>query len=236
MAGGRTRVLIALALYVALMASAATSLYDPLENGDDDSSALVLLYVAAHVGLGVGVARAWVLAVPVIPGLIGFAITVADDPFGAWSGLILGVPVAVIATAIGWFIGKRLGAQLVPVMAAMFVVATVPAAWAGYEQIKRSSAAHLPRAVQRELPIDESLASDCEGDRGVDASGRALLRELDRNPDALVTYTYYYSDGPDPETRDITVRELAEEALSDLRSNPGCRSELRHRLEDALGV
>jgi hypothetical protein len=61
------------------------------------------------------------------------------------------------------------------------------------------------------------------------AAPALLLGELDRRPDDLVTYTFY-SEESDPETRDITVRQLAEEQISALDCNP----QLKHRIQAAM--
>ena len=230
------RVWIALAIYVGLLATLATSLYDPFESGRDDTWAIALLVVAVHVALGVAVARWWVLAAPVVAGLAAFFAGGAAAL--AWLILVFGVPIALVATALGALAGWRLGRRAVPVAATLFALAAAPAAWAAVETIKRGTAPHVSAAAQRQLPTEESLASDCEDESGsasrIDPKARALLRELERNPDALVTYTYYYADDPDEDRRDITVRELAEEALRDLEANPGCREDLRRRLEAEL--
>lgn len=230
------RVWVALAVYVGLLATLGTSLYAPDVTGRNDGTLMAVLVLAAHVGIGVAVARWWVLIVPVAFGFVAFLLS--EDDLATLLALIVAVPGALLATALGWLAGQRLGRDALPVAAAVFAVAVVPVAWAGAETIKRSNAPHLPAAVQRQLPIEESLASDCEKEAAsnprMEARVRVLVRELERNPDALVTYTYYYADGPEPEPRDITVRELAQEVLVDLEANPGCRTELRRQIEDAL--
>lgn len=52
----------AIAAYAVLLGSLATPLYDPLSAGRDDSWALALLLGATHLGAGLLVRRAWVLA------------------------------------------------------------------------------------------------------------------------------------------------------------------------------
>jgi hypothetical protein len=95
---------------------------------------------------------------------------------------------------------------------------------------------HVSPAVQRSLPVDYSLGNLCPGaetpqalERRISATADALIRELHRRPDDLVTYTFY-SEESDPETRDITVRQLAEEQVSALDCNP----RLKHRIQAAM--
>jgi hypothetical protein len=56
---------VAVAVYLILVASLATPLYEPLDSGGDQSWALLVLLVSAHAALGAAVSRAWVLALPV---------------------------------------------------------------------------------------------------------------------------------------------------------------------------
>lgn len=223
------RVWIALAVYVGLLATLSTSLYAPFEHGDDDSWAVFLLLIALHVGIGVAIARTWVLALPVLAGIVGFFATGGEAL--SWLIPMYGVPIALAFTALGWLAGWGLGRHAAPVAAVVFALAAAPAAWAGVETMKRARAPHVPATVQRQL---DSVSGGCEGGRGADEGGRALLRELEREPDALVTKTYTYAEQPGSERRDITVRELAEETLAYLRSTRGCWPGLRRQLEHAL--
>lgn len=122
----------------------------------------------------------------------------------------------------------------------LFVLAGAPGAWAASEHLQE--ARHVPASVQRQLPTGElSLRSLCRGfyvtpreRRVLRRQADALVRELRRRPDELVTYTFYYEHGP-PERRDIPVRELAEEQLEDLDpSDPDCGG-IALRLQKGLG-
>ncbi len=96
--------------------------------------------------------------------------------------------------------------------------------------------AHVPPEVQKSLPVDYSLGNLCPGAetspalaRRIAATADALIRELHRRPDDLVTYTFEYEDA-DSQTRDITVRELAREQLGDLDCDP----RLKRRIQAAM--
>ena len=54
-------------------------------------------------------------------------------------------------------------------------------------------------------------------------------------PHHTVTRTVYYSDGGGEDTEEITIRQLAEEQLSDLETGgPGCDPQLKRRLRAAF--
>jgi hypothetical protein len=229
---------VALGVYVALLATLATPLYDPFESGEDDSWVIFVLLWTAHVGLGAAVARPWVLMVPVIAAIVGFLATGGEAL--SWLIPIYGLPIALVLTAIGWAAGRLLKRRALPVAAGVFALAAAPAAWAGVETIKRSSAPHVPENVQKQLPTDISLGNLCPAEtsrrlrRDVEQRAEVLLRELRREPDALVTFTYYWAEGGE-ERRDITVRELAEEQLGDLHTGGrDCAPQLQRRIEAVL--
>jgi hypothetical protein len=227
---------VAVAVYLILVASLATPLYEPLDSGGDQSWALLVLLVSAQAALGAAVSRAWVLALPVGLAIAGF---LADGGTGlAWLTLIIGAPALVAFTAAGWALGRVLK-RPAAVAFGLFAVALVPAAWAAGETRQRGP--HVPGSVQAQLPTEISLGNLCPGsdtrpavERDVRRRAEALIRELRRRPDQLVTYTYYSSDDPQ-ERRDITIRELAEEQLEDIDSNgPDCDPELERRIRAAM--
>jgi hypothetical protein len=102
----------------------------------------------------------------------------------------------------------------------------------------------LPLDVQEQLPLDVSFGNLCPGAgtpghlrRDLRMRAEVLLRELHNRPDYLVTYTLYTEEeGPLPE--DITVRELAERQLLDLREGGSdygdCAPDIQRKLEEAL--
>lgn len=234
--GPRRQVVVALAIYAALVASLATPLYDPLTEGPDDSWALAVLYVAAHVGLGAAVTRWWALLVPVVVTVGAF---LADGGEGL-SVLILwfGLPIGLLAVALGWGAAVVARGHAGLVVGAAFVVALIPVGWGILDTTKRATAPHVSPQVQADLPTKESLGNLCPGaetpssvSRRLRRQGENLVRQLDRQPDALVSYVYYWSDEP-AETKDITVRELAHEQLGDLTSGgDNCAPELQQRSE-----
>jgi hypothetical protein len=96
-------------------------------------------------------------------------------------------------------------------------------------------------SVEARLPIELSSGNLCpdaetpvDVERDVRARAEALIIELGRRPNELVTYTYYDAHGPDDEEREITIRELAEEQLADLDSGGDCAPELRRRIRAAM--
>jgi hypothetical protein len=241
MAGIPRRAWIAVAIYVALLATLATSLYDPFETGEDDSWVIIVMLSGAHLAVGIAIARAWALMLPVVAAVVGFFASGGEAL--SWLVFILELPLAAVLTAIGWLIGRRLGPRAGFAAAPVFVLAALPTAAAAVETFERSRAPHVPATVQRQLPLDVSLGNLCPGAetpgplrRDIERRAEVLLRELDRHPDWLVTNTYYPAESPDVEHRDITVRELAEEQLRDLKSGLDCRLPLRGRLEHALGA
>ena len=229
---------VTLAVYALLVASLFTPLYDPFTAGRDDSWAIAVAAVAAHIGLGAGVARPWALLLPLLLGLAGF---LADGAEGlSLLILFIGIPAGLLATGIGWAGAALLRRHAVAVAAAAFVLALVPVGWATVETVRRATAPHLPDALQAQLPTEESLGNLCPGAetprkvvRRLERQTEVLIRELDRRPDWLVSYVFYYSDDP-PERRDITVRELAEEQLRDLEAGGRCAPRLQRRFRDAL--
>jgi hypothetical protein len=204
--------------------------------GDDWWAGLVVL-AATHVGLGVAIPRSWVFALPVV---LSVGVFLASGAEGlAWLTLIVGAPVLVAFTAAGWALGRAWPRRRAPIALALFAVALLPVAWAAIETSQRGP--HVPASVQRELPTKLSLGNLCPGaesspevEREVRRSAEALIRELRRRPDDLVTDTVYYSDDPE-ERRDITIRELAEEQLEDIESNgPNCVPDLERRIRAAM--
>jgi hypothetical protein len=223
---------VGLAAYAVLIASLATPLYDPLFSGDDEWWALPGLLVFAHLGLGAAVGRWWVLAVPVVASL-GFFLQGGAEAL-AWLWVFVGAPLLLLITGIGLAFRR---VRWIP--AVLFAVAALPTAWAAAETAERGE--HVPASLERQLPLDVSLGNLCPGAESDRAFIRDLrrqtdvmIRELERRPDDLVTYTYYYSDEPE-ERRDITVRELAEEQLADLEAGGrNCAPELQRRIREAL--
>lgn len=231
------RALLGLGIYAALVLSLVTPLYDALGSGRDDSWALLVLVVSAHIGLALAVARAWVLALPAALSVAAFLLSGAGGL--AWMALFLGAPVLIGVTAAGYALGRRLERRGSALALGFFAVALLPAAWAAVETSQRGP--HVSASVQSELPTEISLGNLCPGtmtptgvEQDVRRRAEALIRELRQRPDHLVTYTHYYSDDPE-ERRDITIRELAEEQLKDMESNgPNCEPGLQRRLRAAM--
>ena len=232
------RHLLALVVYAGLVGSLFTPLYEPLTTGRDDSWAMAVVVVGAHIGVGAAVDRPWVLLLPVLFAVAAFFADGAE----ALSLLILvfGIPGGLLATALGRAGAAALRRHAVALAVTVFGCTLIPVIWATIETAQRATAPHVSGAVQARLPTDESLGNLCPGaetprkiTRRLQRQVEVLIRELDRHPNWLVAYVYYYSDDP-PERRNITVLELAEEQLRDLETGGDCVPELQRRIRAAL--
>ena len=124
--------------------------------------------------------------------------------------------------------------------APLFALAALPVLWAAAATAERGE--HVPASLERQLPIEASLGNLCPGAesdpefvRRLRRQTGVLIRELERRPDDLVTYTYYDAHSADEDRREITIRELAEEQLADIESGgPRCVPELERRIRAAL--
>ena len=188
-----------------------TALLSPVSLSVERSWAFPVLFVVAHVALGVAVRRRWALAGPAA---LSLAVFVAGGAAGlAWTVLLVGMPALMGLTALGWLVGRAAGPRRGVVLGGLLAVALVPVGWGVVEIGRRGP--HVPPAVQARLPVRLSLGNLCPGsetpprmERDLRRRAEVLLRELRRRPDELVTYTYHYEDRDD-ERLDITVRELA---------------------------
>jgi hypothetical protein len=183
--------------------------------------------LAAHLGLGIAVARRWAVALPcTLCALLIASFVVRGDTTGLdWIFVFLLVPALAAVTAIGVAIGRRLSSRRLAVAAGCYAVALLPTVWGTIETLERGP--HVSPALQAQLPTFASFANLCgdgetrpELERRLRASAAVLIRELRRRPNDLVTYTHYSEEGPD-ENRDIAVRELAEEQLGDMHNAGG---------------
>jgi hypothetical protein len=234
--GGRWRAGLAVAVYTLLVVSLFTPLYDPLKSGREDWWAVAVLVVSAHLAVGFAVARWWVVVLPVTLAVVA---TLVESTEGRGTEVLIFALPLVALTMAGWGLGRALKRQRGSIALGLFAVATLPAVWAAVETARRGP--HVPPSVQARLPIELSLGNLCpeaqtpaDVERDIRRRTDALIRELRRRPNHLVTFTYSYSDTPD-ERRDITLRELAEEGLADLESGgPNCDPELERRIRAAL--
>lgn len=221
---------VAVVAYAALVAALAT-----VPPGSEDWPALILLLVA-HVGLGWAVARAWTLLLPAVLCLGAFLAAGAGGL--DWLVLFLALPILVAVTAVGLLLGRKAGARR-PIAFGLVALALVAVSSTAFQWVNRGP--HVPPSVQRELPTDISLGNLCPGaatpadvERDVRRRAEALIRELRRNPDHVVTDTQYFAHGGE-ERRDITIRDLAEDQLADIESGgPNCAPELERRIRAAM--
>jgi hypothetical protein len=221
------RSIVTLVLYVAALATAP--LYDSF-------GLWLVLAAAAHIGLGLGVGRAWVLVAPAIVAGAWFVAAGAEGL--AYLILILGAPAMIGLTAVGWALSKTRLRRGAAIVCAGIVVGVALAGIVA--EVRRGP--HVPASVQRQLPTNISLGNLCPGastpkdvERDIRSKAEVLLRELDEHPQHTVTRTAYYSDGGGSEREDITIRQLAQEQLDDLESGGrGCDPELQRRLREGL--
>ncbi|MDQ3934069.1 MAG: hypothetical protein M3340_05490 [Actinomycetota bacterium] len=232
----------ALAAYVAVVGSVFTPLYDPLTAGRDRTWWIVGALAAAHCGVGAALRRPRALLIPLPVAAVAI---VTSDAGLAMFAAVAGPLIGVVLIAAGWGLAEALrrthrGPAAVAALA--FSPALAVWGWAAAETIGRLDSPHAPRSLEMQLPNDDlGLGVLCDPEAEPDDARQArghletLIRELRDNPDLLVTYTYTYSDEPS-DTREITVRELAEEQLDDLEEGfqPHC-PQVERRLRDALG-
>lgn len=199
-------------LYVVILLIA---LVPVLYTESEDFSVAWIVFWLAQLGLGLGVARPWVA----IPALMTCAMLVLFMDFGGWGWLLLAAaaPLGVGLAGAGYGLAVVFGRWAMPASLAIFGVALLPGVVGTVGAVRHATAERLPAAMQRQLPIEYSLGNLCpnaQTPRGLELRIRrqaeVLLRELKLRPDALLSYTYEYEDR-DPETKDITVRALAEE-------------------------
>jgi hypothetical protein len=234
---------LALVAYAVLVGSAFTGVYDPFEHGDDESWVVAAVLVAAHLGVGLAAGTPWVILLPVAVCVPAFFADGADAL--SWLILVVALPVALIATAAGWVLGRLLRRRAAPSALVVFGAGSALLGWAVVATIDRADAPKLPPADQRRLPIELNLGNLCpeastprEDVQRLRAQAERLIVELRRRRDWLVDYTYYYEE-TGPETEEITVEELAQYQLHLMEVGggegfPECAPELQRRLRAAL--
>ncbi|MDA0183129.1 hypothetical protein OJ997_22660 [Solirubrobacter phytolaccae] len=218
---------LALGGYVALVYLA---LGPPLNDGTLNATVVAL----AHLLLGLGVARWWVLGVPVAVALAGLYL--ATDDFGLLA--LFGGPICVLLTAVGR--GLAYAPPKLRAGVAALCAALIAFAFLGDVVTELRKGPPLPATVQRELPVQYSLVVLCpwsdEDQTRARASIDVLIRELDARPDHTLTYTVHWAHG-DEDVRDITVRQLADITLDDLEHGDvrgPCAPDLQRRIRAAL--
>jgi hypothetical protein len=229
----------ALAVYAVVVGSYFTTLYDPLDSGEDDGWAIDLALAAVHVGVGAALRspRAMLLSVPVaVAGIL--TSDSALEGVGAVVGSVLGAGLIAAGWGLAELAGRsRFGAAAVAVggLAPALVVWTVAAA----QTAERSDSPHASPSLEARLPNPYDNLSDVCGKVEPEYAARlrrkaaVLIRELRDRPDLLVTVTYTYSEVPS-ETREITVRELAEEKLADMDEHGGPCPEVERPLREGV--
>jgi hypothetical protein len=231
------RAIIACGVFVVLTATLLTNIYDGLDRGEDQTWLLVVLAVGATLGLGALSRRAWSLAGPVVL-CCAFIANAASDL--AWLIVLFAGPVLLVAALVGWLIGRFGGRAGIGVGVAAFGAACVVPVIGIVDTVQRESRPRLPERAAARLPLDVSLGNLCDSAgsdpgfyRDVERRAEALIDELHRRPDHIVTVTVYYAHGGGEDEENLTVRELAEEELHDLEIG-GCRKKLRQQLRDGI--
>jgi len=238
--------LLAAAIYVVLLATVPSGLFRTFELGVDEEAwwvAVGVLLIAASIAVGAAVARAWVLLVPTGACVALVAFSRGDGLLEtAQLVLMLGLPVLLLATVIGWGLG-RVRRLALPVAAAGFAVALVPAALAAVSTIERAVAPVLSPTEQARLPARWSLVELCGGaERRDDVRRQAvqLVRDVRARPDHLVDVTNYSAETESAERARLYVRERAEEELEGLSEDedeggrPYCAPSIQRDLRSAL--
>jgi len=238
--------LLAAAIYVVLLATVPSGLFRTFELGVDEETwwvAVGVLLIAASIAVGAAVARAWVLLVPTGACVALVAFSRGDGLLEtAQLVLMLGLPVLLLATVIGWGLG-RVRRLALPVAAAGFAVALVPAALAAVSTIERAVAPVLSPTEQARLPARWSLVELCGGaERRDDVRRQAvqLVRDVRARPDHLVDVTNYSAETESAERARLYVRERAEEELEGLSEDeneggrPYCAPSIQRDLRSAL--
>jgi len=229
---------ITLVLYLFVVGVGVTGVYDPLEQGGNDLWVVAIGLVGAQLALGIGIGRRWALAVAILIAVL--AALDRGEPYVLF-GLITLVPAAAALTALGLLLARSRYATALTVAA--FLAAVPGLAWGLAETIERSDAPRVSAALEKRLPSDLHLANLCPGSATpkrlrarLEAQAETLIREVQRRPDWLVPYTYYYSEGePSEERKEITIRELAEEELGFYEAaGPRCTGGYQARLRAAL--
>lgn len=242
--------LLAAAIYVVLLATVPSGLFRTFELGVDEEAwwvAVGVLLIAASIAVGAAVARAWVLLVPTGACVALVAFSRGDGLLEtAQLVLMLGLPVLLLATVIGWGLG-RVRRLALPVAAAGFAVALVPAALAAVSTIERAVAPVLSPTEQARLPARWSLVELCGGAERRDDVRRLLrrqavqlVRDVRARPDHLVDVTIYSAETESAERARLYVRERAEEELEGLSEDedeggrPYCAPSIQRDLRSAL--
>ena len=242
--------LLAAAIYVVLLATVPSGLFRTFELGVDEEAwwvAVGVLLIAASIAVGAAVARAWVLLVPTGACVALVAFSRGDGLLEtAQLVLMLGLPVLLLATVIGWGLG-RVRRLALPVAAAGFAVALVPAALAAVSTIERAVAPVLSPTEQARLPARWSLVELCGGAERRDDVRRLLrrqavqlVRDVRARPDHLVDVTNYSAERESAERARLYVRERAEEELEGLSEDedeggrPYCAPSIQRDLRSAL--
>jgi len=242
--------LLAAAIYVVLLATVPSGLFRTFELGVDEEAwwvAVGVLLIAASIAVGAAVARAWVLLVPTGACVALVAFSRGDGLLEtAQLVLMLGLPVLLLATVIGWGLG-RVRRLALPVAAAGFAVALVPAALAAVSTIERAVAPVLSPTEQARLPARWSLVELCGGAERRDDVRRLLrrqavqlVRDVRARPDHLVDVTNYSAETEFAERARLYVRERAEEELEGLSEDedeggrPYCAPSIQRDLRSAL--
>ncbi len=243
--------LVCVFAYLALIGSLFTRVYHPFTViGDDRGWSILALFAVAHLALGASWRSKWSFALPPVIAIAGvLAARAAHNPW-VIMGVIVRVPTALALIAIGRMLGwaarrtpaARIATWLLPGM--LFLVAAAPLAQAARESYHLATGPRPPTAEAQQLPLAENtLNSLCDPSaipadyrNALKAQARALIREAHVHGDFVVHTTYLGADENAGEHNVVmTVRQLAENQLGNLREFPRCEPGLQQALLDAIG-
>lgn len=210
----RRRAIFAVIAYAVLLGALTTPLFDATY---ERWSLPLVTALAATAAMGAAVRgwRALLVAVAAV------AVLATDSGSQAILVLVFATPVLLVLASVGSLAGRLTGSLA---SVALFVLALVPVGMAASAWLQRGE--HVSPSLQAALPVRDSLNQMCpeassppEYRSRLRMMAETLIREARRRPNALVTFTFYYSDDPE-ETRDITIRQLVGETLGEERCMP----------------
>jgi hypothetical protein len=195
-----------------------------------------MAFALAHVAIGLAFG---------LPGLAAAAISTVlvviagDGGEGTALSVIVTLPAVLICVGAGAGLA-RLG---VPEWLALPVIALAlaPAVWAGVERARRGP--HVSPAIEATLPTRRYLTDMCvdgetsrRPDPGLTSQARALLREVERRPQELISWTFFSAHSGDQDRREITIHQLAEIQADSLNDGfATCAPALARQLRHAVG-
>lgn len=236
------------ALYLALSGVALTGVYHPFTVGIDRSWLAVASVGVAQIAVGASWRTRWSYVLPLVVA-VGAAIALSVGAttftlfvFGGATGA------AVVLVALGRLFGaglRRVGRTAqVAMPLVLFAIAALPLAEAAKESRHLATGRRVPAAIAAMLPlVEDRLNGMCGTGRyrppaaeraRLESQGRALASLTRQHPGWVVRTTYYSEDPPGEHHELMTVRQLAQNQLGNLREFPNCNRPLQQSLAAAV--